>query len=127
MPRIVAVKRSQTALPGTVPAVTIRAPFAVLLTVLVAGCGGGDKKSSPAASGAGEQLFSDNCSTCHTLAAAGAKGQVGPNLDLLKPGPALVKTQVTNGGGGMPAFGGRLTAGQIQQLADYVSKNAGKS
>jgi mono/diheme cytochrome c family protein len=25
----------------------------------------------------------------------------------------------------MPAFGGKLTAAQIRELADYVSKNAG--
>ena len=49
----------------------------------------------------------------------------GPNLDQLKPGPDLVKTQVTNGGGGMPAFGNKLSADEIQQIADYVAENAG--
>jgi hypothetical protein len=32
-----------------------------------------------------------------------------------------VKTQVTNGGGGMPAFGGTLSAAEIQAVADYVA------
>ncbi len=106
----------------------IRWTCAVLLTAFVAGCGGGGEESPPPASaGGGEKLFSDNCSSCHTLAAAGAAGKVGPNLDQLQPGPDLVKAQVTNGGGGMPAFGGKLIAEQIQQLADYVSENAGKS
>jgi mono/diheme cytochrome c family protein len=31
------------------------------------------------------------------------------------------------GGGAMPAFGGKLTDQQIQQIADYVSQNAGQS
>jgi mono/diheme cytochrome c family protein len=108
-----------------VPAVTIRVSVVVLLTAFVAGCGGGRNTPVPAASADGAKLFSDNCSSCHTLKAAGAKGQVGPNLDQLRPGPDLVQRQVTNGGGGMPAFGGKLTAAQIQELADYVSKNAG--
>ena len=59
--------------------------------------------------GGGEQLFKDNCSSCHTLAAAGASGKVGPDLDQLKPGPDLVTSQVNNGGGAMPSFKGKLT------------------
>jgi hypothetical protein len=42
--------------------------------------------------------------SCHTLAAAGATGTVGPNLDQLTPSQALVEHQVTNGGGGMPVL-----------------------
>jgi mono/diheme cytochrome c family protein len=34
--------------------------------------------------------------------------------------------QVTNGGGGMPAFGGRLSTAQINAVAAYVSASAGK-
>jgi mono/diheme cytochrome c family protein len=105
---------------------------AVVLVFGAAGCGGGSDEDSstptPAsAAGGGEQIFKDNCSTCHTLAAAGASGKVGPDLDQLKPGPDLVANQVTNGGGGMPPFKGKLTADQIKQVADYVSQNAGKS
>ena len=75
----------------------------------------------------GAKLFTDNCSSCHTLADAGAKGQVGPNLDQLRPGPDLVTRQVNSGGGAMPSFKGKLTDAQIKQIADYVSKVAGKS
>ena len=39
---------------------------------------------------------------------------------------AAVVTQVTNGGGVMPAFGGKLSAAQIQAVAKYVSSSAGK-
>ena len=102
---------------------------AVLVALLAAGCGGGDEEepAAPSGGGAGQQLFSDNCASCHTLAAAGASGKVGPDLDQLQPGPDLVTTQVNNGGGGMPAFKGKLTDDQIKQIADYVSANAGKS
>jgi mono/diheme cytochrome c family protein len=48
-------------------------------------------------------------------------GPVGPNLDQLKPGEAAVATQVTKGGGAMPAFGGTLAPKQIQAVAAYVA------
>ena len=85
---------------------------------------GTTSSSGTAANGA--SLFTQNCSSCHTLAAAHAKGTVGPNLDQLKPSKALVVRQVTNGGGGMPAFGGRLSAKQIDAVATYVASSAGK-
>ena len=107
-----------------------RLAVAAVLLAFVAGCGGSDEDSNttpPASAGGGEQLFKDNCSSCHTLAAAGASGKVGPDLDQLKPGPDLVTSQVNSGGGAMPSFKGKLTDDQIKQIADYVSSNAGKS
>jgi len=91
----------------------------------VAGAGG------PAVSGGnlgtnGEAIFKAKCSSCHTLAAAGTTGTIGPNLDQLKPSMAIVAHQVTVGGGVMPAFKGSLTAAQIQAVAKYVSSSAGK-
>jgi outer membrane protein assembly factor BamB len=70
-------------------------------------------------------LFSQNCASCHTLAAAHANGTVGPNLDQLRPSKSVVAHQVTNGGGGMPAFGGRLSKAQIAAIATYVATSAG--
>ena len=74
----------------------------------------------------GAALFSQNCASCHTLAAAHANGTVGPNLDQLEPSKSVVVRQVTNGGGGMPAFGGRLNKAQIAAIASYVSASAGQ-
>jgi outer membrane protein assembly factor BamB len=70
-------------------------------------------------------LFTQNCASCHTLAAAHAEGTIGPNLDQLKPPRAVVVRQVMNGGGGMPAFAGRLSAAQIDAIAAYVTRLAG--
>jgi cbb3-type cytochrome c oxidase subunit III len=81
---------------------------------------------APTKSTKGDAIFKSNCATCHTLAAAKATGTVGPNLDQLKPPLPVVKRQVVNGGGAMPAFKGRLSDQQIQAVAKYVADNAGK-
>ena len=74
---------------------------------------------------AGKSEFETNCSSCHTLADAGATGEIGPNLDQLKPEIAVVETQVINGGGAMPAFQGTLSEEEIAAVAAYVSTVAG--
>jgi outer membrane protein assembly factor BamB len=75
-------------------------------------------------SATGKQLFQKNCASCHALAAAGASGTIGPNLDQLHPSAARVKRQVINGGTIMPSFKGRLTTNQIEALSSYVAKVA---
>jgi mono/diheme cytochrome c family protein len=84
--------------------------------------------AKPSGGGAvdGKQVFSDNCSSCHTLKDAGATATVGPNLDQLKPSEERVKKQVENGGAAMPAFKGTLSAAEIDAVAAYVAKVAGK-
>jgi mono/diheme cytochrome c family protein len=70
---------------------------------------------------AGKIVFtSAGCSGCHTLKAAGSTGNVGPNLDQLKPPLDTVVHQVENGGGAMPAFKDQLSAKQIQDVAAFV-------
>ena len=74
---------------------------------------------------AGKKVFaSAGCTSCHTLADAGAKGTVGPSLDDAKPPYDRVVDRVTNGKGAMPAFGkqGLLNQQQIQDVAAYVVK-----
>ncbi|HEY8644469.1 MAG TPA: c-type cytochrome [Gaiellaceae bacterium] len=84
---------------------------------------GGGKAAPPN----GKQLFaSAGCGGCHVLKAAGATGNVGPNLDQLKPAAARVERQVTNGGAAMPSFKGRLTPAEIKAVAKFVSSVAGK-
>jgi len=85
--------------------------------------GGGKTTAAPD----GKAVFaSAGCGACHTLKAAGATGNVGPNLDQLKPAEAIVERQVANGGAAMPAFKGRLSPAQIKAVATFVSSVAGK-
>jgi peptidoglycan hydrolase-like protein with peptidoglycan-binding domain len=83
---------------------------------------------SAAQAAGGRQAWDQaGCASCHTLAAAGASGQGGPNLDQLLPSSSAVAAQVTSGGGGMPSFAGRLSSAQIAALSVYVSSSAGSS
>ena len=61
------------------------------------------------------------CGTCHTLHAAGSEGQIGPNLDQIKPTLIQVMTAVKNGIGVMPAFDEILTVEEIEAVSHYVA------
>lgn len=73
---------------------------------------------------AGEQIFTANCSACHS----GGNNAIMPEKTLKKDAleenkmndAAAIKTQVTNGKNAMPAFGGRLTDEDIDNVANYV-------
>jgi len=94
-----------------------------------------------AADEASKELFATNCGSCHTLAAAGTEGVVGPNLDDVlvptgsnDPGQfeqhyARVLQAVTcgvppGGGGRMPD--GILIAEDAQEVAAFVAAYAGQ-
>jgi len=74
---------------------------------------------------AGNTVFESNCSSCHTLKAAGAGGQIGPNLDQVRPGFAQAQAKVESGGGGMPPFSETLSPQQIRDVAAFVATSAG--
>ena len=61
------------------------------------------------------------CSTCHILADAGSDGQIGPNLNEIRPDKMWVIKTVTNGIGVMPAYEGELTSEEIEAGAHYVA------
>jgi len=60
------------------------------------------------------------CGTCHTLSAAKSDGQIGPNLDQLKPQLPQIIMAVTNGVGVMPAWDGILSSEEIDAVSYYV-------
>ena len=65
------------------------------------------------------------CGTCHALKAAGSDGQIGPNLDQIRPDKNRVMMTVKNGIGIMPAYEGELTLEEIEAVSIYVSTVAG--
>ena len=60
------------------------------------------------------------CGTCHTLQAANSDGDIGPNLDMLKPQLPHIISAVANGIGVMPPWKGILTVEEIEAVAYYV-------
>ena len=61
-----------------------------------------------------------NCATCHSLAEAGSNGQIGPNLNQIKPDMMRVMSVVKNGIGTMPPLEELLSAQEIEAVAHYV-------
>jgi menaquinol-cytochrome c reductase cytochrome b/c subunit len=85
----------------------------------------GAASAHPAASAFANAL---PCGSCHTLADAGTGGQVGPNLDSVKPDYKTALDFITNGKGGMPSFKAQgLSDDQLKCVAGYVSTWAGGS
>ena len=81
----------------------------------------------------GRELFTKNCSTCHTLAASNAVGRVGPNLDELasvqgSAGAKLILNAIQNGrAGGRGNMPANLVQGQeAKDVASYVSAVSGR-
>ena len=79
--------------------------------------------------GLGKRLFvetaSPPCGVCHTLEAAGAKGLVGPNLDVLKPDVRQIRTAITQGVGAMPAYAEQLTDREVTALVTFITSSQG--
>ena len=73
----------------------------------------------------GLEVFNNKamCGTCHTLISAGSEGQIGPNLDMIKPQISQIIHVVTNGIGVMPPWEGVLTSEEIDAVAYYVFKS----
>jgi mono/diheme cytochrome c family protein len=89
--------------------------------------------------GPGAQVFANNgCAGCHTFAAAGSNGNVGPNLDEVLPGmsSAMINMSIVNPNAkvetGYPpnvmpqTYGDTITPDDLKDLVDYLSQNAGK-
>ena len=73
------------------------------------------------------ELAQPSCTICHTLKAAGAEGTVGPSLDELKPERERAAKAILNGVGAMPPYRDKLTPAQIEAVAGFVARAAGKN
>lgn len=129
------VIREQIAIPGIglgMPADLLGGTDADNVAYFVARCAANEK--DPACTPPNDQIVATEgaeifaqagCVSCHTLAAAGSSGTVGPNLDETRPPKELVIDRVTNGSGTMPSFKDRMSEQQIEAVADFVSQSAG--
>ena len=66
------------------------------------------------------------CGTCHVLEASKSKGNIGPNLDHLKPPLDSIIYAVKNGIGVMQAWEGILSQEEIEAVAYYVFNSTNK-
>ncbi|HEU0303123.1 MAG TPA: cytochrome c [Gaiellaceae bacterium] len=118
-------------------------PIAVVAALLAAGCGGAGTGglSSGGDTARGEELFKQQCGSCHTLAAAATAGTVGPNLDdafasvraqgfeassiqqLVAGQIKFPVTEPSTGEPGMPAD--LVTGDDVDAVAAYVASVAG--
>jgi cytochrome c553 len=98
----------------------------LLLVAALAGCGGDDGDGDgdgTEGGGAGAEVFAEaGCGSCHTFSPAGSDGTVGPNLDETDTTFERAVQQITNGGGGMPAFKDQLSEQEIEDVARYVTE-----
>lgn len=103
---------------------------ALLLFKGTAGATPATPANPPAAGGAvvvdGAAGYRANCASCH---GGDGGGRLGPQLaDRVVdryPDPAAEVLVVTNGRGGMPAFGSRLTPDEIAAIVDYTRTGLG--
>lgn len=76
----------------------------------------------------GKGIFTANCNACHLGGANVVNGAKTLKKDALEKYGMLsqekIVYQVTNGKAAMPAFKGRLTADQIEEVAAYVLSQA---
>jgi mono/diheme cytochrome c family protein len=87
-----------------------------------------NEPGSAGAGGPGAQIFQANCASCH---GANGEGGIGPKL----AGGAVITdfpyeqnqiAFVAKGRGGMPAFGGSLSATQLRQVVEYTRTGLGR-
>ena len=76
----------------------------------------------------GKELFRQTCASCHTLAAANARGVTGPDLDGIgEMTVERVTTAIRVGGTGQKRMPAELLEGDdAKSVAEYISAVAGK-
>ena len=71
---------------------------------------------------AGRRVFvRARCGACHTVAAAGTHGQLGPDFDTSEQlDRTQIRTEIESGANGMPSFADRLTEEQKRAVIEFV-------
>ena len=78
----------------------------------------------------GEKIFTANCSACHAVGNNVIMPEKTLKNDVLEANGMksvdAITYQVTNGKNAMPAFGGRLSDSDIEDVANYVLSQSDK-
>ncbi|MBD1382121.1 cytochrome c550 [Metabacillus arenae] len=79
-----------------------------------------EEKTEDVANASPEEIFKQNCTSCH---GQNLEGGVGPALAGTSLGEDKIKETVTNGkGSGMPAFQGTIPDDKIAELAKWITE-----
>jgi len=104
---------------------TVRVCVALLMLSVVAAAGAVHAQDARL----GKEIFLEKaeppCAVCHKLKDAESEGEIGPDLDEIKPDELKVRNAVKNGVGNMPPFGDSLSAAEINAVARYVAGAVG--
>ena len=116
--------------------------FGIAVAALfAAGCGSVGYSEGTGDKAKGKELFTQKCGSCHTLANAGTKSQIGPNLDyaflasrrdglgestIVQVVRGQIAYPITNTSTGAPGMPADLVEGQdAEDVASYVASVAG--
>lgn len=108
-----------------------RVPYAALGAAALLGlsaCGGERAASSSAdTTSQGERVFREGaCGSCHTLAAAGSRSEIGPDLDARRYTRRQVERALRRGAAGMPAYEPRFGDSEIEAVSRYVARQGAR-
>ena len=74
----------------------------------------------------GARIFAARCSGCHGAQGQGLSGpQLAGKVVERFPDPAAEAAIIANGGNGMPAFGSRLTAEELDAVVEFTRTRLG--
>jgi len=129
--------RTMPPAPAYEPADSLEGNYLAAYIAGVAGVPGVEPPIPPDAPPGAQVFLAQGCGSCHTMAAAGATGSVGPNLDEVIPNqnPADVEISILDpdaelsqgfGAGIMPDTYGDLPPPELQDLVDFLVSEAGE-
>lgn len=102
--------------------VWISALIGIVVAFAVVSVASAQTAEDPAKVTAGEAVFTSNCVACHAADGTGVEGRGRPLIGVAgqQPDRTVHIASVTDGKGGMPAWGDRLSAEEIDSAVAYV-------
>ena len=104
----------------------------LLLAAAAAACGGGSPDAQPAPppgdAAAGAVVYERNCAVCHRSDLGGGSGPaLGPGSPASTRSMDHLRNVILDGGNGMPAWRGILSATEIEQVVAFLAASQRRS